>query len=287
MFNEVRRMNRKQHLIALDLDGTLLTDKKEISPHTLQVVKQAKTDGHIVVIATGRPSRASIHYYHMLGLTTPMINYNGALTYHPKNEKWGTFHHPMPLDTTLSVIDTCFELGVNNILAEVKDHAYLNKYDQEIIDVFKTVTDENSDEPYTIGGINKTLTEDPTALMIMPKKEQIDILSEYLEENHGEIIEYRNWGAPWSIFEINKKGIHKAFGLKKVADYYQIPQERIIAFGDEDNDIEMIDYAGIGVAMQNAIPELQAIADVITNSNEEDGVGSFLEDYLNIQLPII
>lgn len=277
-------MNNKQHLIALDLDGTLLTDQKEISPRTLQVVKQAKINGHIVVIATGRPHRASIQYYHKLGLTTPMVNFNGALTHHPINKNWGIFHHPIPIKTALKVMNTCHELGVYNILAEVQDSAYLDQHDQEIIDVFKT--DGDNDLTFIIGSINKKLKKDPTSLLIQPKKDHIDQISQYLDDKHGDTIEHRNWGAPWSIIEITKKGINKAFGLKKIADDYQIPRERIIAFGDEDNDLEMIDYAGIGVAMKNAIPELQEIANYVTDTNENDGVGSFLEQYLNIQLSI-
>lgn len=278
-------MKKKQHLIALDLDGTLLTDKKEISSHTVEVIDQAIADKHIVVIATGRSNRTSIHYYHELNLTTPIVNFNGALTFHPDNKDWGVFHYPIPLDTALQVIETCKELGVNNTLAETQKKTYLAQFDQDIINVYKTVPD--NDSRFIIGDLHEQLKKEPTALLIRPKDEQIDQLTTYLDENHEEVIEHRNWGAPWSIFEINKKGIHKAFGLKKVADYYQIPQDRIIAFGDEDNDLEMIDYAGVGVAMKNAIPELKSIANYITDySNEEDGVASFLEQYLNIQVPI-
>src|SRR5690625_7890766 len=90
-------MQNKKHLIALDLDGTLLTDKKEISTRTKQIIFSAMKAGHIVVIATGRPHRASINYYHELGMNTPMVNFNGALIHHPKDEKWGALHTPMQI----------------------------------------------------------------------------------------------------------------------------------------------------------------------------------------------
>lgn len=76
--------------------------------------------------------------------------------------------------------------------------------------------------------------------------------------------------------------MNKAVGLEKIAYYFDIPKERIIAFGDEDNDLEMIDYAGVGVAMGNAIDPLKSIAKHVTATNEEDGVGIFLQSYLNI-----
>lgn len=88
-----------KHLIALDLDGTLLTDKKEISPRTKQAVLSAIEAGHIVVIATGRPHRASIDFYQELGLDTPMVNFNGALIHHPRDSKWDVLHNPLPLET--------------------------------------------------------------------------------------------------------------------------------------------------------------------------------------------
>ena len=274
-------MQNKKHLIALDLDGTLLTDKKEISTRTKQIIFSAMKAGHIVVIATGRPHRASINYYHELGMNTPMVNFNGALIHHPKDEKWGALHTPMPKQTALSVVDTCYELDVYNVLAEIQDNVFLDKYDEEIIDLFQNL---GQTYPFTIGNLKDELKEDPTSLLIHPKEEHVEQLRNHLSDHHAEVIEHRKWGAPWNIIEIIRKGLNKAVGLQKVAHYYNIPEERIIAFGDEDNDLEMIDYAGVGVAMGNAIDELKSIAKHVTDTNEEDGVGTFLESYLNLDV---
>lgn len=275
-------MKKKQHLIALDLDGTLLTDDKKISAHTQQIIKQVIDDGHIVVIATGRPNRASIQYYHTLGLQTPMINFNGAFTHHPLDEHWGVFHHPIPYEKALEMMDACATFNVENILAEVRDQAYLDQHNQFIIDVFKEGQDPKAPSAFTIGRVQDHLKTDPTSLLIQPKDDNIVPLRNFLD-GYVDLIEHRHWGAPYHIVEITKKGIHKAFGLKKVADYFQIPRERIIAFGDEDNDLEMIDYAGIGVAMENGIDELKSIANYTTNTNEQNGVSTFLEEFLNIK----
>lgn len=86
-------MNEK-HLIVLDLDGTLLTDNKTISPRTKQTLLKLKENGHDVMIATGRPFRSSELYYRELGLTTPIVNFNGAFVHHPLQTSWGyTIHH--------------------------------------------------------------------------------------------------------------------------------------------------------------------------------------------------
>ncbi|WP_188455281.1 Cof-type HAD-IIB family hydrolase [Virgibacillus oceani] len=277
-------MENKQHLIALDLDGTLLTDKKVISARTKQTVLKAIEEGHIVVISTGRPHRASINYYQELGLDTPMVNFNGALIHHPKDDKWDMLHSPMPKRTALKIIDACYQLNVHNILAEVKDDVYLDQYDEKIIEIFHTT---QNDPPFKIGSLKNELKNDPTSLLIHPKEDHIHELRSHLDDYHAELIEHRKWGAPWNIIEIVKKGMNKAVGLEKIAYYYNIPKERIIAFGDEDNDFEMIDYAGVGVAMGNAIDELKSIANHVTDSNEQDGIGAFLEKYLNLQMKAV
>ncbi|WP_163972022.1 Cof-type HAD-IIB family hydrolase [Oceanobacillus halotolerans] len=274
-------MTIQRHLIALDLDGTLLTDNKEITAKTSQVLQQAMDEGHIVVIATGRPHRASIHYYHNLGLKTPMVNFNGALLHHPTDKKWDALHNPMPNRTALKIVDACYDLNVKNLLAEVMDNVYLDQYDEEIMKIFQSTP---QDAPFTIGSLKSKLQEDPTSLLIHPKEDHINELRSHLDNYHAELIEHRKWGAPWNIIEIVKKGMNKAVGLQKIAYYYGIPKDRIIAFGDEDNDLEMIDYAGVGVAMGNAIDELKSIAKHITKTNEENGVGTFLEEYLKLQV---
>lgn len=272
-------MTNNKHLIALDLDGTLLTDKKQISSHTKQVLLKAKEEGHILVISTGRPHRSSINYYHELNLDTPMVNFNGALIHHPTNRNWDALHNPMPIRTAHKIIDACYDLGVNNILAEVMDDVFIDSYDRKIIDFLDQMADE---PPYTIGNLKHKLQVDPTSILVYPEEHQVDNLRNHLDEYHAEIIEHRKWGAPFNVIEIIKKGMNKAVGLEKIAYYFDIPKEKIIAFGDEDNDLEMIDYAGVGVAMGNAIDPLKSIAKHVTATNEEDGVGIFLQSYLNI-----
>ncbi|SDJ87489.1 Cof-type HAD-IIB family hydrolase [Sediminibacillus albus] len=271
-------MKNNQHMIALDLDGTLLTDKKVISEKTKNVIMQAKQEGHIVVIATGRPHRASIDFYHELALDTPMVNFNGALIHHPLDKKWEALHTPLPNRTAKKIIQTCYELEVNNIMAEVEDTIYLDQYDEELMEIFHT----DQSNPVTVGSLKNHLSEDPTSLLIHPQEEHIKELRTHLDDKHASVIEHRKWGAPWHVIEIVRKGLSKAVGLRKIAHYYGIPQSRIIAFGDEDNDLEMIEYAGVGVAMDNGIDELKVLANHVAASNEEDGIGAFLEEYLKL-----
>ncbi|GGM25026.1 hydrolase [Paraliobacillus quinghaiensis] len=274
-------MTNKQHLIALDLDGTLLTDDKVISERTKRTVLKAKEEGHIVVIATGRPHRASIDYYHELGLHTPMVNFNGALIHHPTDSKWDALHSPLSIRTAKAIIQTCYDLEVKNIMAEVIDDVYLDQYDEQFMEILHT---DNEDNPITVGSLKNELKEDPTSILIHPREDHISNLREQLDLDHAEVIEHRKWGAPWNIIEIVRKGMNKAVGLQRIAHYYHISEDNIIAFGDEDNDLEMLEYAGVGVAMGNAITELKDVSKHVTLTNQEDGVGLFLEQYLNLKV---
>src|SRR5690625_4908938 len=114
-------MRKQPHLIAIDLDGTLLTDKKTISETSRNTLKSLMDQGHIVVIATGRANRVSISYYNELGLTTPLINSNGAVLHHPLDKGWGNYHTPLKHKTALDIIDMCYDLKTSNILASVFD----------------------------------------------------------------------------------------------------------------------------------------------------------------------
>ncbi|QQZ08239.1 Cof-type HAD-IIB family hydrolase [Heyndrickxia vini] len=266
-----------QFLIALDLDGTLLTDDKIISERTLKTIKKLQQEGHIVMISTGRPFRSSVKYYHELELNTPIVNFNGAFVHHPKDANWGLYHSPMSLNVAKEIVESCNQYHIHNIVAEVLDNVYLHYHDAKLLDVF------NMGNPkITTGNLGEFLTDNPTSMLIHAEEKDVPYIREHLSEVHAEVIDHRRWGAPWHIIEIVKSGLNKAVGIERVAKHYNIEQKNIIAFGDEDNDLEMIEYAGIGVAMGNGIKQLKDIANEVTFSNMDDGVSVFLEDFFNL-----
>ncbi|WP_033829548.1 Cof-type HAD-IIB family hydrolase [Bacillus andreraoultii] len=266
---------KDKHLIALDLDGTLLKDDKSISKKTKDVLNKVQEEGHVVMISTGRPYRASEMYYKELNLQSPIVNFNGAFVHHPLDHNWGVYHQPLPLNTVSDIIDISNKYSIQNIIAEVMDHIYLHYHDAKLIDIFKL-----GNPNITSGDLRKFLKHDPTSLLIHSDEQNVKQINDYLSETRAEVIEHRSWGAPFPVIEIVKHGINKAVGVKKVADYYGIPKSRVIAFGDEDNDLEMLDYAGYGVAMGNGIDLAKNVAKDVTLTNEEDGVAVYLEDLL-------
>ncbi|MGR6898060.1 Cof-type HAD-IIB family hydrolase [Rummeliibacillus sp. BSL5] len=267
----------QQHLIVLDLDGTLLTDEKVISDKTKATLQKAREAGHEVMIATGRPYRASKLFYHELGLHTPIVNFNGAFVHHPLDQNWKTVHKPIDLKVVQEVVESLNREQFENLIAEVMDDVYVQYHDEKLLNIFSM-----GDPKVTTGDLHQYLKDNPTSLLIQAKESSVPGIRQYLADTKAELIDHRRWGDPFPVIEIVRHGLNKAVGLSHVAKDLGIPRDRIIAFGDEDNDLEMIEYAGVGVAMGNGISQLKNIANEVTTTNNEDGIAEFLIDRLHI-----
>ena len=127
------------------------------------------------------------------------------------------------------------------------------------------------------------LKHDPAAMtMLVDQNSKADIVKK-LEKAFGSKINVGVWGGPNPILELSPKGISKAHGVEFLAKTYKIDRKDIIAFGDEHNDAEMIDYAGLGVVMKNGTDKLKRIADDVTEfDNDHDGVANYLQKALGL-----
>lgn len=270
----------KQKLVAIDLDGTTLNDHSQITRETKQVITRIIEQGHIVSIVTGRPYRTSQQYYKQLDLKTPIVNFNGAWCHHPKDEEWeNSYHQHLNRELALSFTDLNKYSTVKLIAAETPDRVYADRPNGEAkgygysLENLKTY-------PFK----EEYLKENPTSVNVFTDHEHtIPFLQDKIAEEYGEEVEVRTWGGQSPTLEIVKAGVQKAMGVEEIADYYNIGRENIIAFGDEDNDYEMIQYAGHGVVMKNGIEALKEISDDITPySNHENGLARYLVDYFNL-----
>lgn len=277
-----RLSNMERKLIAIDLDGTTLNDKSQITSETYQTIQKVVQQGHIVSIATGRSYRMSEHLYQQLDLNTPMVNYNGAWCHHPKDPKWEkTYHKKLKREMAFSLLKLRNHSEISLIAAE----AYHNVY------VDRSRTEYRSDLiPFQLIGANplpftqEYLTEDPTSVSVFTTDEHaIPHVEEKIIEQYGKTVEVRTWGGKTPTLEIVSVGIQKAMGVENIANSYGIKRENILAFGDEANDFEMIQYAGHGVAMSNGIDEVKDIAEDITRyTNHENGLAKYLTEYFNL-----
>lgn len=267
----------KRKLITIDLDGTTLNSESKISPKTKHTLQKASQAGHIVSIVTGRPYRISKHIYDNLGIKTPLINFNGALGHLP-HQTWDqeyskTFSKKIALD----LVSSKDELGIKLITAEGKNYALADKASKIIKDFFPSSLKSNE----ILNKIN--LQQDPSAMtMLVDENKKSEIITS-LENTFGDVINVSVWGGEHPILELSPKGVSKADGLEFLSKIYDIDREDIIAFGDEQNDETMIEYAGLGVVMQNGTDKLKSIADDITEfDNNHDGLAKHLEKILKL-----
>lgn len=269
-------LNKK--LIAIDLDGTTLNQDSLITTKTEQTLKKAIAAGHYVSIATGRPFRMSYQFYQQLELTTPMVNFNGALVHIP-NQLWnGEKESQINREIAFEIVSQKKALNLDFVAAENRETFFIDSLESFDEKIFAS---SNPSEKNLLSPQN--LTTNPTSLLVRTEKRFAEQVSTELTRQFGSYVDVRTWGGPTAILEIVSKGIEKAKGVHQVANYLEIKQEDIIAFGDEHNDLELLEYAGWGVAMANGTEQLKGVANDITEkTNQEDGLADHLEKLLQL-----
>ncbi|KRL00073.1 Cof-type HAD-IIB family hydrolase [Liquorilactobacillus capillatus] len=267
----------QQKLIALDLDGTTLNEHSVISPRTKVVLQKASRAGHIVSIVTGRPYRISKQIYDDLNIKTPMINFNGGLGHIP-HQKWDKeYQKTFPREIAFDLLKNMKHLGIKLMAAEKKSMILANNPYAVQDDFFPASL--NSEQILN----QQNLKTDPTSLTMLVDEHKKAAIIKHLNQVYGANIEVGVWGGVNPILELEPKGVNKAEGIKYLADNYKIDRSNIVAFGDEHNDREMIDYAGWGVVMRNGTSALKRIAnDITTADNTHDGLATYLENYLKL-----
>ncbi|MDT2614430.1 Cof-type HAD-IIB family hydrolase [Enterococcus dongliensis] len=265
-------------LIAIDLDGTTLNQDSKISDKTVKTLHRAIEDGHSVVIATGRPYRMSKNFYRQLQLTTPMINFNGALVHLPGKTWAGEQETSFNRKIVFDLISEKKNLKLDFIAAENRETFFID--DLKFFDQHFFASDfATNDNLLTVN----TLKTNPTSVLLRSQPENVNSVSDELKQQFGHEVEVNTWGGPNPILEVVAKGIQKAHGLKRVIENLNLKSEDILAFGDEHNDVDMLKFAGWGVAMANGTDQLKAVADDITEKpNTEDGLADYLTKYLDL-----
>lgn len=295
----MRKENGKW-LITIDLDGTFLNPSgckveqhvpnKDFHPKNLEVVNKLIDQGHKVAIVTGRPWKDTKEVYESMGLETIIANYNGSHIHFPGHEKdFATLSYTINKEILNEVLNDDILNGViSSILIEALEKTYStdNSTDlaakitanREVEVVDWKVGEEIDDTPLSVlVGIDLTKIDDPYKILHV------------LNRKFGSALFFRFWDYrhednPWLMLEINQKTSNKGSAMKHIAEYYNIPLSRTIAFGDGLNDREMLIDAAVGVAMKNAKGTVKTYANDITDhTNGEAGVGLYLEDFFNLK----
>ena len=269
----------KKYLIALDLDGTILYDFDSLSETLCEFIKKIQKSGHKIVIATGRPFRSSSFIYDRFNLDTPIINYNGGLITHPKNKDFKSVNYTIKKEYIIDIFESNIQY-IRNAFSEVLDTIYLYKKEKEIEPLLHI---EGSTD-LIVGDLEETLTVDPNGFIIIGHGGSGKIIKKYIDDKYKGKILCRIWnlyGEYDSIVEIYTPESNKGLALEYVANYLGFDRKDIIAIGDGHNDIEMIEYANIGVCVNNAHPDLIKIADIVLDyTSMENAVYRFLSSFL-------
>lgn len=272
--------------IVLDIDGTLLNDEKEISAKTKETLITAQENGVKVILASGRPTTGMQKHVKELQMDKYegfIVSFNGACVIDCKTEEV-LFNQAMSVEDSKAILEHLKQFDVKPMI-DKEDYLYVN----DVFDNTLTLpTGEFNIIEYESRGGNFKLCEiDDLAAFVDFPLNKILVAGEpdYLQKH------YKKIQAPFEdrlnamftapvYFEFTDKGIDKAKALDSVLPDFGIHANEIISFGDGHNDHSIIEYAGVGVAMANAVDDLKEAADEITLSNNEDGIAVMLEKYL-------
>ena len=263
-------------LIALDMDGTLLTTDKKVSERTEAAIKAAEGKGVKIVLASGRPLIGINRYLEELELIKGedyVLSFNGGLVQNTKTEeivskvslKGSDLKYIYEISKQLNINIHAFSAKDGLITPRNSQYTYheaeINGIDINIKD-FNEVDDE----------------EDIIKVMMIDPQEILDPAIERLPKEVYE--KYSVFKSSPFFLEFTHKEVDKGLGLKRLGEYLGIKKEEIIACGDAGNDLSMVKYAGLGVAMDNAVSEVKEAADYITASNDEDGIAKVIEKFI-------
>ena len=261
--------------IALDLDGTLTNHEKVVTPKTREALLQASAKGAVIILASGRPTYGIEPVAECLELQKRggyILSYNGGNIVNAKTgEK--LFSQFLPDEVIPELYAYAKEHGHallgyagNEIITEMPDDQYVKEESRiNKMNIRKVDNLFESLEPHPT---KLLMTGDPT-LMLKAEEELVEKLGDRMDI-------FRS--APFFL-ELVPKGIDKAKSLTRLLTKINLTPADLIAFGDGYNDLSMLKLAGMGVAMENAAPEVRAEADYVTLSNEEDGVAAALTHF--------
>ena len=266
-------------IIALDLDGTLTNSEKNITPRTFDALMKAQREGVRLVLASGRPTFGIAALANQLQLADYggyVLSYNGGriidwcektvIFSQVVDQKLVPILYDFAEKAQLPIVTYLPEA----ILVSKNEGEYLAE-EARINGVPIVVAQNFVEEAMRIaGGSTKFLIPGEPELLVQLESEMKAALSEQMEV-------FRS--APFFL-ELPPKGIDKAQSLQRLLTHLGLERDSLMAFGDGFNDLSMIQFAGQGVAMANAVEEVKSIADFVTTSNEEDGIAHALEQLL-------
>lgn len=255
-------------LMAVDIDGTLLDSNSRLREDTIRSVRRGVSKGLIFTISTGRPVQGIRKLLKELDIQTTSITYNGSMIVTEKEE--------ILYSCTLRSSDAVdiIRLGMDRNLSVVfwaNNVLYANEINKTTI----AYSEISGVPPIKFNDYRKLAEEGITKVLWIDTEEAIQRHEKEVGAYLSDQVNFHT-SRPMFLEYVDKKA-SKALAMEKLGDIYGITREEMIAVGDGLNDSSMIEYAGLGVAMANAHPEILRIADYVTLSNDENGVGHVID----------
>lgn len=264
-------------LIAADLDDTLLDENSKISSRNREAIRKAVDLGVWFIIATGRMFKTSVPYLADLGLNgdCPLINYHGALVKTSQSKKI-VLHRPLDNELAIAVAEEA-ERQECHVSLFIDDNLYINA-ESEYSRYYQSLARIDLKPVGNLSAFLRQNGANPSKMSIIRWDGRIDEIEAGIKGCFGDKISVLQ-SRPYFL-EITDHKATKGQTLRWLAEQEGISSEQVIAFGDGRNDLDMISYAGLGVAVANACPELLQAADLVAASNNEDGVAEVIEKYV-------
>ncbi len=260
-------------LLALDLDGTLLTSDLEISPDTKKRLREFQDLGHLVTIATGRPLQGALRYAIELGLIAPLILNNGALVADAQGKVHGLY--PVDPHAGADILAYCrthtlhCSFFIGNDIYMLRQNALAERLHQTY-DLTVPQVAENPD---------KLIHQGVTNFVIILEPQRLEGVYAEIKARFASRLEVARTGA--HFIDIFQPGVSKGWALQELAQELGIAPGNVIAVGDNHNDLDMLEWAGLGVAMDGADELVKGAADYVTTSNDDDGIARLVEKILD------
>ncbi len=261
-------------MLVLDLDDTLLRDDYSISNRNKEMLMKAQEQGIYVVLASGRPTPAMLQYAEELELKkygSYIISYNGAIIT-DLNKKIPIFEQSLSKEQIHSLHD--FSLANNLDIITYTTDSIISETTSKYIDVELNLTQMKFNK---VDCFKTAVTESAVKCILLEEPDylkEVEVKLKKEKPNKSVAI-----SKPFFL-EVMPKGIDKAASIARLADKLGIRQEEIVAVGNAGNDLTMVEYAGLGVWVDNVTPELRDRADAIVASNNDHGVAEVVEKYI-------
>jgi Cof subfamily protein (haloacid dehalogenase superfamily) len=268
----------KYAVVALDLDGTLLTDDLTITGRSRAAIRRVRERGVTVLLASARPPRSMLRYHQELELDTPLIAYNGALVWDAEHGR-SMFHEPLVPDAARALVGFLRRQHPElNISLECANRWYIDDLTEE---VRRAIERYEVDPPHGMACLEQVLGDEAEAISKVLFRGTMQTVAELLAALPPDLADRLHITTSGDWFcEVMAAGVTKAAAIEWTIGHLGLDAGSVLAIGDSPNDIPMLRHAALGIAMGNASPIVREAADALTASNNEEGVAEALHRYL-------